>query len=115
MQNEANRGCNFFRWVESDFCGCGDRVMSMLLAWQNDLKSERAMEVFKCKMQLAEYKSKIEVDYANFELTLERVENKYCWMQLKFRVAVACCWCLVAVILYFPYCNGFASRLMLSS
>jgi hypothetical protein len=115
MQNEANRGCNFFRWVESNFYGCGDRVMSMLLAWQNDLKSERAMEVFKCKIQLVEYKSKIEVDSANFELKLERVENKYRWMQLKFRVAVACCWCLVAMLMCFPYCNRFASRLMLSS
>jgi hypothetical protein len=56
----------------------------MLLAWQNDLKSERAMEVFKCKIQLAEYKSKIEVDAANFELKLEMVDNKYRSMQLKF-------------------------------
>jgi hypothetical protein len=93
MQNEANRGCNFFRWVESNFYGCGDRVMSMLLAWQNDLKSERAMEVFKCKIQLVEYKSKIEVDSANFELKLERVENKYRWMQLKFcMLLVSCCY-----------------------
>jgi hypothetical protein len=87
----------------------------MLLAWQSNLKSERAMEVFKCKIQLAKYKSKIKVDAANFALILERVENKYRSMQLKFRVAVACCWCLVAVLICFPYCNGFASRLMLSN
>jgi hypothetical protein len=42
------------------------------------------MEVFKCKIQLAEYKSKTEVDAANFALKLERVENKYRSMQLKF-------------------------------
>ncbi|KAE8009228.1 hypothetical protein FH972_005677 [Carpinus fangiana] len=89
--------------------------MSMLLVWQSDLKSERAMEVFKCKIELIEYKSKIEVDAANFALKLERVENKYRSMQLKFRVALACCWCLVAILMCFPFCNGVASRLMLSS
>jgi hypothetical protein len=115
MQNETNRGCNFFRWVEPEFCVCGDRVMSMLLAWQSDLKFERAMEVLKCKIQLVEYKSKIEVDATNFALKLERVENKYRSMQLKFQVVVACCWCLVVVLMCFPYCNGFASRLMLSN
>jgi hypothetical protein len=41
------------------------------------LKSERAMKIFKCKIELVEYKSKIEVDAANFALKLERVENKY--------------------------------------
>jgi hypothetical protein len=115
MQNETNHGCNFFRWVKPEFCVCRNRVMSMLLVWQSGLKSGRAMEVFKCKIQLAKYKSKIEVDVANFALKLERVENKYCSMQLKFRVAIACCWCLVAVLMCFPYCNGFASRLMLSN
>jgi hypothetical protein len=77
MHNVTNRGYNFFKWVEPDICVCGDRVMSMLLAWQSDLKSERVMEVFKCNIELAEYMLKIEVDVANFVLKLERVENKY--------------------------------------
>jgi hypothetical protein len=42
------------------------------------------MEVFKYKIKLAEYKSKIEVDAINFALKLEKVENKYRLMQLKF-------------------------------
>ena len=35
------------------------------------------MKVFKCNIELAEYKLKIEVDAANLTLKLERVENKY--------------------------------------
>jgi hypothetical protein len=87
----------------------------MLMEWQNKLKSERAMEVFKCKIELAEYKSKIKVDVANFALKLERVANKYRSMQMKFQVALACCWCLVDVLMCFSFSNGLASRLMLSS
>jgi hypothetical protein len=73
------------------------------------------MEVFKCKIEVSEYKSKIELGVANFTLKLERVENKYRSMQLKFRVAPACYWCLVVVLMCFPFCNGLASRLMLNS
>ncbi|XP_059451170.1 uncharacterized protein LOC132181974 [Corylus avellana] len=113
--NEQNRGCNYFKWVEPEICVCGDRVMSMLMEWQNELKSERAMEIFKCKLELAEYKSKIEVDAANFEIKLQRVETEYRWMQLKFRVALASFWCLVVVLMCFRFSNGLATRLMLSS
>jgi hypothetical protein len=61
----------------------------MLMEWQQDLKFERAMEVFKCKTEIAQYKLQIEA--ANFALNLERQKNKYHGLQLKFRVAIACC------------------------
>ena len=111
---KKNHGCNFFKWVELEICVCGDRMMSILMEWQNELKSERAMKGFKCKIELAKYKSKINVDATNFELKLQRVENKYCWLQLKFQVALACCWCLVVVLMHFLFSNVLASRLMLS-
>ncbi|KAE8038179.1 hypothetical protein FH972_010714 [Carpinus fangiana] len=51
--------------------------MSMLMDWQQDLKSERAMEVFKCKTEIAQYKLQMEVEAANFAHNLERQEKKY--------------------------------------
>jgi hypothetical protein len=114
MQNDKNRGCNFFKWVEPQTCVCCDRVMSMLMDWQQDLKSERAMEVFKCKTEIAQYKLQMEAEAANFARNLERQENKYHGLQLKFRFAVACCWCFIGVIMFFPSCNRLASRLMLT-
>jgi hypothetical protein len=78
MQNDKNRGCNFFKWVEPQTCVCCDRacvccdrVMSMLMDWQQDLKSERAMEVFKCKTEIAQYKLQMEAEAANFARNLE--------------------------------------------
>jgi hypothetical protein len=121
MQNDKNRGCNFFKWVEPQTCVCCDRacvccdrVMSMLMDWQQDLKSERAMEVFKCKTEIAQYKLQMEAEAANFARNLERQENKYHGLQLKFQFAVACCWCLIGVIMFFPSCNRLALRLMLT-
>jgi hypothetical protein len=78
------------------------------------LKSERAMEVFKCKTEIAQYKLQMEVEATNFARNLERQKNKYHRLQLKFRFAVACCWCLISVIMFFPSGNGLASRLMLT-
>ena len=78
------------------------------------MKSERAMEVFKCKTEIAQYKLQIEVKAANFALNLERQKNKYHSLQLKFRFTVACCWCLIGVMMFFPSCNGLALRLMLT-
>ena len=49
---KKNRGCNFFKWVESQTYVCCDRVMGGSL--KRDLKSERAMEVFKCKTKIAQ-------------------------------------------------------------
>jgi hypothetical protein len=88
----------------------------MLMKWQQDLKSERAMKVFKCKTEIAQYKLQMEVKAANFALNLERQKNKYHGLQLKFRVAVACCWRFIGVIMFFPSCNGLglASILMLT-
>jgi hypothetical protein len=63
MQNEKNRSCNFFKWVEPIICMCGDRVMPMLMELQNELKSEWAMEVFKCKIELAECNTPIKVTF----------------------------------------------------
>jgi hypothetical protein len=77
MQNDKNRGCNFFKWVEPQTCVFCDRVISMLMDWQQDLKSERAMEVFKCKTEIAQYKLQMEVKAVNFARNLERQENKY--------------------------------------
>jgi hypothetical protein len=92
-QNKKKRGCNFFKWVESQTCVCCNRMMSMsmLMEWQQDLKSERAMKVFKCKTEIAQYKLQMAVDATNFVLNLERQKNKYHGLQLKFRVAIACC------------------------
>jgi hypothetical protein len=72
MQNDKNRGCNFFKWVEPQTYVFCDRVISMLMDWQQDLKSERAMEVFKCKTEIAQYKLQMEVKAVNFARNLER-------------------------------------------
>jgi hypothetical protein len=88
--------------------------MLMLIKWQEDFKSEREMEVFKCKIEIAQYKLQMEVEAANFALNLERQKNKYQGLQLKFRFAVACCWCIIGVMMFFPSCNGLTSRLMLT-
>jgi hypothetical protein len=84
-----NRCCNFFKWVKSQTCVCCDQVMLMLIEWQQDLKFERVMEVFKYKIEIARYKLPMEVEVANFVLNLERQKNKYHVLQLKFQVAVA--------------------------
>jgi hypothetical protein len=83
------------------------------------LKSEWALiettilnEVSKCKLEVVEYKSKMEVKTANFALKVERQKNKFRTMQMK-RFALACSWGLVVVFLFYPSSNIIGLRSML--
>lgn len=52
-----------------------------------------------------EYKSKTEVEAANFELKLERQKNKFRLMEMKYQFALACSWGIVVVLLLYPPSN----------
>jgi len=43
MQNEENRGYDFFKWRDPKFCQYSERVLSMLRDWHENLKTERAL------------------------------------------------------------------------
>ncbi|GLT55232.1 hypothetical protein SLA2020_283730 [Shorea laevis] len=118
--NEEKRGCDFFKWLDPKICAYGERVVSMLMDWHEKLKSERALiettianEVSKCKLQFAEYKSKMEVEAANYAVKVERQKTKFRAMQMKYRFALAFSWGLLIVFLFYPSSNILGSRLML--
>ncbi|GLT54764.1 hypothetical protein SLA2020_279360 [Shorea laevis] len=119
MQNDENPGCGFFKWLDPKMCVYGEQVVSMLRDWH--VSTERALiettisnEVSKYKIEVSEYKSKIEVDAATFALQLERQRNNFYAKELKYQFALACSWGLVFVLLFYPACSGFSSRLMLA-
>jgi hypothetical protein len=119
-KNEEKRGCDFFKWLDPKICAYGERVVSMLMDWHEKLKSERALiettianEVSKCKLQFAEYKSKMEVEAANYAVKVERQKTKFRAMQMKYRFALAFSWGLLIVFLFYPSSNILGSRLML--
>lgn len=85
-----------------------------------NLKSEQALietiisnEALKCKIEVVEYKSEMEVEAANFALKLERQKNKLRSMQMRYRFALACSWGHVVVLPIYPSSNKLASMLML--
>ncbi|GLT62163.1 hypothetical protein SLA2020_348200 [Shorea laevis] len=56
----------------------------MLMDWHENLKSERALiettianEVSKCKLEFAEYKSKMEVEAAHYVVKVEEQKTKF--------------------------------------
>jgi len=93
-------------------CAYGEQVVSILRDWHESLKAEQALaettilnEVAKCKSEVVECKSKMEVEVANFELKLERQKNKFRLMEMKYQFALACSWDIVVVLLLYPSFN----------
>ncbi|KAE8008987.1 hypothetical protein FH972_005445 [Carpinus fangiana] len=121
LPNFDNHGCGFFKWVDLDICQHGKRVVSKLFEWHENLKTERAQigttisnEILKCKIELAEYKSKMEVASINFEMQLQMQKNKFHARKMKYRFALTCSLDVVAVLMFFPVSNRYSSRFMLS-
>ncbi|KAE8022706.1 hypothetical protein FH972_008487 [Carpinus fangiana] len=118
--NIDNRGCGFFKWVDMDICQHGKRVVSKLFEWHKNLKIEHAQigttisnEILKCKIELAEYKSKMEVGSINFEIQLQMHKNKVHAREIKYQFALACSLIVVAVLMFYPVTNRYSSRFML--
>lgn len=112
MQNDDNPGCGFFKWLDPKMCVYGEQVVSMLRDWH--VSTEVSNEVSKYKIEVSEYKSKIEVDAATFALQLERQRNNFRAKELKYQFALACSCGLLFVLLFYPACSGLSSRLMLA-
>jgi hypothetical protein len=66
----------------------------------------------KFKIEVAKYKSKMEVEVVNFALYRERQKNKFHSMQMKYKFTLACSWGLVLELLFYPSSNILALRLM---
>jgi hypothetical protein len=101
-------------------CQHGKRVVSKLFEWHENLKTERAQigttisnEILKCKIEVAEYKAKMEVASVNFEMQLQAQNNKFHAKEMKYRFALACSFILLAVLMFYPVSNRYSSRLML--
>jgi hypothetical protein len=106
--------------VDLDICQHGKRVVSKLFEWHENLKTERAQigttisnEILKCKIEVAEYKSKMEVASINYEMQLQMQKNKFHAMEMKYRVALTCSLVVVAVLMFFPMSNRHPSRFIL--
>ena len=58
-------------------------------------------EILKCKIELAEYKSKIEVASTNFEMQLQMQKNKFHVREMKYWFALTCSLVVVVVLIFF--------------
>jgi hypothetical protein len=120
MYNQDNRGCDYFKWIDMDICQYGKRVVSKLFDMHENLKNERAQigttisnEILKCKLEVAEYKAKMEVASLNFEMQLQMQKNKFNSKETKYRFALACLLILLVVMMFYPVSNANSSRLRL--
>ncbi|KAE8124787.1 hypothetical protein FH972_019640 [Carpinus fangiana] len=118
--NQDNRGCDYFKWIDMDICQHGKRVVSKLFDMHENLKNERAQigttilnEILNCKLEVAEYKVKMEVVSLNFEMQLQMQKNKFNSKEMKYRFALACLLILLVVIMFYPVSNANSSRLRL--
>jgi DNA-binding protein H-NS len=106
--------------VDLDICQHSKRVVSKLFEWHENLKTERAQigttisnEILKYKIELAKYKSKMEVASINFEMQLQMQKNKFHAREMKYRFALTCSLVVVAILMFFPVNNRYSSRFML--
>jgi hypothetical protein len=95
-------------------------VVSKLFDMHENLKNERAQiettisnEILKYKLEVAEYKAKMEVASLNFEMQLQMQKNKFNSKETKYRLALACLLSLLIVIMFYPVSNANSSRLRL--
>jgi dipeptide/tripeptide permease len=103
-----------------DICQHDKRVVSKLFELHENLKNEHAQigttisnEILKCKLEVAEYKAKMEVASLNFEMQLQMQKNKFNSKETKHRFALACLLILFAVMMFYPVSNANSSRLRL--
>ncbi|KAE7997765.1 hypothetical protein FH972_002369 [Carpinus fangiana] len=98
----------------------GKRVVSRLFELHENLKNERAQigtkisnEILKCKLEVAEYKAKMEVVSLTFEMQLQMQKNKFNSKETKYRFALACILILLVLMMFYPVSNANSSRLRL--
>jgi hypothetical protein len=88
-------------------------VVSRLFELHKNLKNERAQigttisnEILKCKLEVAEYKAKMEVASLTFEMQLQMQKNKFNSKEMKYWFALACILILLVVMMFYLVFNA---------
>jgi hypothetical protein len=113
--------CDYFKWRDPEICVCGQRVVSRLRDWHENLKALKAEHELSRINRLDEvgkYKNEVEkcrAEVEKYKFKLCRQNDKFRSVERKYQIALVCSWVMLMWLLVYPsYSREFLpSRMML--
>jgi hypothetical protein len=107
--------CDYFKWRDPEICVYGQRVVSRLRDWHENLKALKAEhelsrinrldevgkyknEVEKCRAEVEKCRAEVE----KYKFKLQRQKDKFRSVERKYQIALVCSWVMLMWLLVYP-------------
>jgi len=114
--------CDYFKWRDPEICVYGQRVVSRLRDWHENLKALKAEhelsrinrldevgkyknEVEKCRAEVEKCRAEVEkcrAEVEKYKFKLQRQKDKSRSVERKYQIALVCSWVMLMWLLVYP-------------
>jgi hypothetical protein len=112
--------CDYFKLRDPEICVYGQRVVSRLRVWHENLKALKAKHELSRISRLYEiekYKNEVEkcrTEAEKYKFKLQRQKDKFRLVERKYQIALVCSWVMLIWLLVYPsYIREFLPSTMM--
>jgi predicted nucleotidyltransferase len=90
--------CDYFKWRDLEICIYGQRVVSRLRDWDENLKAEHELSRINRLDEVGKYNNEVEkcmAEAEKYKFKLQRQKDKFRSVERKYQIALVCSWVML--------------------